>query len=144
MNYDRLSYDTLLNGERTRLGLCYSGLNYWLGGRLSDLDAHGIAQDASLDLKQPLIRSRDVDLYAQLQYDHLQLNDDIDVSDIVNRRHLSDLLASLSGDVHNHLFGGAVNPWSASWTYGYVTFANAVAEVAQTPRVHRRRYRSRE
>ena len=129
MNYGRLSYDALLNGEGTRLGVGYSGLHYRLGGKLSDLDAHGTAQDANLDVKQPLIRGRDVNLYAQLQYDYLELNDDIGVSDIVKRRHLDNVAASLSGDVRDHLLAGAVNSWNASWTYGHLGFGNTEADV---------------
>ena len=130
MNYGRLSYDALLNGEGTRLGVGYSALHYRLGGNLSDLDAHGTAQDASVFLKQPLVRGRNLNLYAQIQYDHLKLNDDIGVGDIETRRHLDNMTASLTGDLHDGLLAGAVNTWAASGTYGHVGFDNAQAEAA--------------
>ncbi len=130
MNYGRLSYDALLNGEGTRVGVGYSALHYRLGGDLSDLDGHGTAQDGSVFVKQPLIRGRDLNLYAQVQYDHLKLNDDIDVSDIETRRHLDDVTASLTGDVRDSLLAGAVNTWAASGTYGRVGFDNTPAEAA--------------
>ena len=66
MNYGRVSYDALLNGAGTRLGAGYSGLHYRLSGGLSDLDAHGDAQDASAFIKQPLVRSREVNISAQV------------------------------------------------------------------------------
>jgi hemolysin activation/secretion protein len=130
MNYGRVSYDALLDGEGTRVGVGYSALHYRLGGRLSDLDASGDAQDASLWVKQPLVRSRDLSVYAQIQYDHLRLNDDVGASALETRRHLDNLTASLDGDVHDGLLAGAVNTWSASWTYGHVGFDNAGAESA--------------
>jgi hemolysin activation/secretion protein len=130
MNYGRLSYDALLDGEGTRLGVGYSALHYRLGGNLSDLDAHGTAQDANVFLKQPLVRGRNLNLYAQIQYDHLKLNDDFGVGDIETRRHLDNVTASLTGDLHDGLLAGAVNTWVASGTYGHVGFDNAQAEAA--------------
>jgi hemolysin activation/secretion protein len=128
MNYGRLSYDALLNGEGTRLGAGYSALHYRLGGNLSDLDAHGTAQDADVFLKQPLVRSRNLNLYAQVQYDHLKLNDDIGAGDIDNRRHLDNVTASLTGDLRDGFLAGAVSTWAASGTYGHVGFDDAQAE----------------
>ena len=132
MNYGRLSYDVLLNGEGTHVGVGYSGLHYRLSGRLSDLDASGDAQDASLWVKQPLVRGRDLSMYAQIQYDHLRLNDDVGASDLETRRHLDNLTTSFDGDVRDGALAGAVNTWSASWTYGHVGFDNAVAESADS------------
>jgi hemolysin activation/secretion protein len=128
-NYGRLAYETLLNGDGSRLGGAYSALDYKLGGPLESLDAHGSAQVASLWTKQPLIRSRNLNLYGQIQYDHLQLNDDIDISAIQTKRHLDNLTASLSGDVRDGFLSGAVNIWTASWTYGHVSFNNADAQL---------------
>jgi hemolysin activation/secretion protein len=128
MNYGRLSYDALLNGEGTRVGAGYSALHYRLGGNLSDLDAQGSAQDADVFLKQPLIRSRSLNVYAQIQYDHLKLNDDLGAGDSRDRRHLDNVTASLTGDLRDRLLAGAVNTWAASGTYGHVGFDDAQAE----------------
>lgn len=128
MNYGRLSYDALLDGEGTRVGVGYSALHYRLSGRLSDLDASGDAQDASLWVKQPLTRGRDLSVYAQIQYDHLRLNDDLGASDLETRRHLDNVTTSLDGDVRDGFLAGAVNSWTGSWTYGHVGFDNAAAQ----------------
>ncbi len=130
MNYGRVSYDALLNGEGTRLGAGFSALHYRLSGRLSDLDAHGDAQDASAFIKQPLVRGRDANITAEVQYDHLRLNDDIDISDIETRRHLNDVTVTLLGDLRDEWLTGGVNTWAATWTYGRVSFDNATAEFA--------------
>lgn len=136
MNYGRLDYAATLDGEGTELGAGYSMLNYRLRGPLSALDAHGNAQDASLWTRQPLIRSRDVNLYGQLQYDYLQLNDRIGRNDTETPRHLNTLTTSLSGNVRDHLGGGGLDTWTASWTYGHVTFESMAAQSTDAAGVH--------
>ncbi|WP_180970700.1 ShlB/FhaC/HecB family hemolysin secretion/activation protein [Burkholderia sp. WAC0059] len=130
MNYGRLAYEALLDGIGTRAGASWSALDYRLGNAFSALDAHGTAQVASLWLKQPLIRSRALDVNAQLQYDHLQLNDDIDASATQTHRHLDTMTASVSGDLRDGWLGGGVNAWNASWMYGHVGFDGATDEEA--------------
>ena len=127
MNYGRLDYAATLDGQGTQLGMGYSTLDYRLSGALSPLDAHGDAQDASLWTKQPFIRSRDVNLSGQLQYDYLQLNDEIGHDDTETPRHLNTLTTSLSGNVRDDLGAGGLNTWTASWTYGSLAFESAAA-----------------
>ncbi|MGS0744156.1 ShlB/FhaC/HecB family hemolysin secretion/activation protein [Glaciimonas sp. GG7] len=130
MNYGRLSYEALINGEGARIGGAYSGLHYSLGKSLGPLDAHGTAQVDSLWVKHPLIRTRDVNVYGQLQYDQLTLRDHIDATTILTDRHLENWNLALSGDVRDVLLGGAINSWSAGWTTGRVGFDNASAKLA--------------
>lgn len=130
MNYGRLDYAAIVDGEGTQLGAGYSTLDYRLSGSLSPLDAHGDAQDASVWTKQPFVRSRDVNLYGQLQYDYLQLNDEIGRDDSETPRHLDTMTASLAGNARDDLGAGGLDTWTASWTYGRVGFENAAAESA--------------
>ncbi|MHA4915575.1 hypothetical protein ACX0E7_14455, partial [Enterococcus faecium] len=69
MNYGRLSYDILVNGQGTHVGAAYSLLRYKLGSELSALDANGTASVASLWGRHPLMRSRQANVYAQVQVD---------------------------------------------------------------------------
>ena len=130
MNYGRVSYDALLDGAGTRAGAAFSALDYRLGGDLSPLGAHGTAQVVSAWLKQPLIRGRVVNLYAQVQYDHYTLNDSIDTSNTATDRHLDNVTATLSGDLRDGLLAGAATSWNASWTYGHTSFSNDAAQAA--------------
>src|SRR5208282_5064886 len=82
MNYGRLSYDDLLDGEGTHAGAAYSALDYVLGQSLAKLEGRGTAQVASLWVKQPLLRTPHFNVYGQLQFDRKELHDDIDVSGI--------------------------------------------------------------
>ena len=127
MNYARASYETLLDGAGTRLGGSYSALHYILGDSLANLNGHGTAQVGSLWAKHPFIRSRETNLYGQIQYDHLKLEDNLDASGIQNYRHLDDWSGTLSGDLRDGMLTGAVNTWSLAFTSGHVGFDNAAA-----------------
>lgn len=130
MNYGRIAYESLLSGRGTRMGGAYSALKYVLGDTLASLDAHGTAQVGSLWAKQPLVRSRDVNLYGQIQYDRLKLRDHIDASAIQTDRHLGNWTVSLAGDARDTLLSGAVSTWNLGWTAGRVGFDNAAAQLA--------------
>ena len=130
LNYARLSYETLLNGQGTRLGGAYSALRYALGEPLAALKANGSARVASLWAKHPLVRSRDVNLYGQLQLDSLQLRDHIDASAIKTDRRLENWTLSLAGDARDAFLSGGVNTWALGWTAGRVGFDNEAAQLA--------------
>ncbi len=130
MNYGRVSYDTLLNGLGLRSGVSYSAVRYVLGRSLSSLEANGTAEVASLWVRQPLWRGRQMNLVAQLQYDAKRLRDHIDSTSVRNDRHLDNLVLSVSGDVRDDLLAGGVSIWSLGWTRGRLAFDDAVAESA--------------
>jgi len=130
LNYARLGYETLLNGRGTRLGGAYSALRYELGEPLAALQANGTARVASLWAKHPLLRSRDVNLYGQLQFDSLQLRDRIDASAIKTDRSLENWTLSLAGDARDTFLSGGINTWALGWTAGRVSFDNEAAQLA--------------
>lgn len=130
MDYERVSYETLLNGDGTRLGGAYSAVRYALGSGLASLDAHGTAEIGSLWAKHPLLRSQDVNLYGQLQYDDKQLRDRIDTAATRTDRHLNNWVLSLSGDLRDTLLSGGINVWSVGWTSGRLGFDDADAQAA--------------
>ena len=130
MNYGRIAYESLLNGRGTRLGGAYSALRYTLGEPLASLNANGTARVQSLWAKHPLVRSRDVNLYGQIQYDRLQLRDHVDASAIRTDRHLGNWTASLAGDARDAFLSDAVSSWNVGWTSGRVGFDDAAAQLA--------------
>ncbi|TAK64174.1 ShlB/FhaC/HecB family hemolysin secretion/activation protein [Methylobacter sp.] len=129
LNYGRLAYESLVNGQGTRLGGSYSALHYELGGSLSALNAHGSAQVGSVWGNHPLIRSRNFNLYGQLEYDRRELRDRIDVGDIRSFRHIDNGTLSVSGDARDRLLSGGINTWSLGWTVGHVGFDNQDAQL---------------
>ena len=130
MNYGRLAYESLLNGQGTRLGGAYSALDYTLGDPLAALHAHGTAQVSSLWAKHPMLRSRDINLYGQIQYDGLELRDHLDASSIRTDRNLDSWTLSLTGDARDALGAGGINTWSLGWTAGHIGFYDNAAQLA--------------
>jgi len=127
MAYGRVSYDTLLNGAGTHVGAAYSQVHYKLGDNVSALDAHGNAMVASLWLKHPVVRGKDYNVYAQIQYDAKTLEDRIGASGLRTDRHLDNWLLSLSGNLRDGFLGSAVSAWGVGWTAGRVGFDDAAA-----------------
>ena len=130
LNYARVAYESLLNGEGTRLGGSYSSLSYRLGDSLASLEAHGTAKVENLWMRYPLVRSQDFNLYGQVQYDQLQLREHIDASAIRTDRNLNNWTLSLVGDARDAWLSGGVNTWSTSWTAGQVNFDDKAAQQA--------------
>ncbi|MGK5037044.1 ShlB/FhaC/HecB family hemolysin secretion/activation protein [Janthinobacterium sp. LB3P118] len=127
MNYGRVAYDTLLNGQGTRAGGAYSALHYKLGSTASALDANGTATVASLWAKHPLLRTKRYNVYAQLQYDAKKLRDHIDVSNLRTDRHLDNWIVSVNGDLRDNLLAGGMSMASLGWTSGRGGFDNSSA-----------------
>ena len=130
LNYGRLSYDLLLNGDGTHVGASYSALHYDLGSSLASLKGHGTADVDSLWMKQPLVRTMDLNLYGQLQFDRKELIDVIEANATHTDRHLDNWTVSLTGDSRDTLLSGGTNSWSAQWVRGRVGFDDPKAELA--------------
>lgn len=128
MNYGRIAYESVVNGMGSRLGASYSALRYKLGGALATLNAHGTAQVTSLTGKHPFLRSQDVNIYGQIQYDQLQLRDRIDLIGTATDRKLNNWSAGFYGDARDTLFSGGINTWSLTRTTGNVGFNNTTAQ----------------
>ena len=125
MNYARLGYDLLANGSGTRVGASVSDLKYVLGGSLSGLGGQGTAAVSSLWVRQPLLRSRTVNLYGQAEFDYKRLSDQT-VATLANR-HLDNGVLSMNGDERDTWMSGGVGLMSTSWTGGRVNFDNSGA-----------------
>ncbi|MAF03064.1 MAG: hemin transporter [Herbaspirillum sp.] len=130
MNYGRLSYDILVNGQGTHLGAAYSLLRYKLGSELSALDANGTASVASLWGRHPLMRSRQANVYAQVQVDGKRLRDHVDASALRTDRHLLNWVMSINGDIRDSLLAGGISIWSLGWTSGRLFFDDTAAAAA--------------
>lgn len=130
VNYGRVSYESLLNGQGTRGGAAYSMLNYKIGGSLQELGANGSAETESLWGRHPLLRSQTANVYGQVQYDNLQLRERIDMAGMKTDRHLGSWTSSLSGDWRDTLLSGGISTWSLAWTRGRLGFDVAEARLS--------------
>jgi hemolysin activation/secretion protein len=121
MNYGRISYRYLLDGQGTTLGLATSGLRYELADGLQDLHAHGTATTQSVNLSQPFIRNTAGNLYGQIEFDHKRLYDDIDLAGIETHRHSNSWVATLAGDQRDST---GVTNFNISGAYGRLYLDN--------------------
>jgi hemolysin activation/secretion protein len=121
MNYGRMDYRYLLNGQGTTLGGTISALNYNLGSDLSALDAHGSAFTVGAVLTHPLIRNTRGNLYGQIEYDFRRLNDNIDIIGLQNDRHTNSVTTTLAGD---ELDSKGVSNARLAMTYGVLSANN--------------------
>ena len=138
MNYGRGSYESVINGEGTRLGGAVSALHYILGGPLANLDGNGTAQVGSLWVRHPFVRSRDANLYGQIEFDRLNLQDNLNNNGIQDTRHIDNWTASAQGDSRDQLLSGGVNTWSLGATSGLLGFDNTNAQLADAATVKTR------
>lgn len=130
MDYGRIGYEMLLNGQGTRAGAAISSVRYRLRNGVEAIDAHGTATVGSLWIKQPFVRARQANVYAQLEYDDKRLRDHIGVTDTRTDRHLGDWMLSLNGDLRNGVLDGGVTSWSVGTTFGQTSFDDTVARGA--------------
>lgn len=130
MDNGRLAYALLASGRGTRVGGAYFALRYELGAPLADLSAHGEARGANLWVKHPFLRSRDANLYGQIQYEQVRLRDHVDATAIHNDRRARNWTVSLTGDASDGLFSGGVNSWDAGWTGGHLGIDDDMARAS--------------
>lgn len=95
--YGRLGYQLPLNRQGSRIGVAYTQMRYRLGEEFSNLDAHGTARVASVYLLHPLLRSRQANLNLQINIDHKELDDNIDLTATTTSKTLNNLTVGLSG-----------------------------------------------
>jgi hemolysin activation/secretion protein len=100
--YARASYQTQF-GKATG-GIAYSYMEYALAREFESLQANGTAKTASVYGSYPLIRSRNNNLYAGLNYDAKTFQDKVNSTGSVIDKEVDVLLASLYGD-HRDDFG---------------------------------------
>jgi hemolysin activation/secretion protein len=116
LNYGRLSYQTQLG--KARAGVAYTAMAYELSREFESLRAHGTVRIASIFGSYPLIRSRNNNLSALLQYDDKTFKDYIDSTASVTDKTVNSWTGGLQGNHHDGLGGGGVTSYSLMWTAG--------------------------
>ena len=76
------------------------------------------------------MRSKDNNVYVQLQYEGLKLRDHVDASQIKTDRSLENWTLNLFGDLRDQLLAGGINNWGLTWTAGRVAFDDAAAQLS--------------
>lgn len=118
LNYARISYQTQTG--KAKAGVAYSDLHYKLEKEFAPLGANGTAKIASIYGNYPLIRSRNTNLYAQLNFDAKRFQDRVDSTTSVTDKTARVLIGSLYGDHRDDLGGGGLNNFALTWATGEI------------------------
>lgn len=134
LNYGKIGYAFTFTGMGTRAGASYSYLDYELGKELKLIGAEGHAAQTSIWISQPALLTNTAEVLLSLQYDHKQLEDDIQLNQYYKQRNIDLITARLDGSQYDQFFGGGLTQYGASSSYGRVKFkdADAAALDAQT------------
>lgn len=127
LNYGKVGYAFTFTGMGTRLGASYSYLDYELGKDLKALDAKGNAAQSSVWISQPALLSNTSEVLVSLQYDHKQLEDDIQLNQYYKHRDIDLITARLDSSHYDQFADGGLTQLGASTSYGRVKFKNADA-----------------
>ena len=123
LNYARGSYQLQL-GKAT-VGAAYSAMEYELSrGVYEGAGYNGTVKVASLYASYPLIRSRNNNLYAGLNYDDKTFEDNINSTTLRDKK-AQVLTASLYGNRRDSLGGGGVTGYSLALSAGNIDNNNA-------------------
>jgi hemolysin activation/secretion protein len=115
---------------RAEVGVAYSWLDYSLGREFESLQAHGTAQVASVYGRYALVRSRNDNLYAQLEFDAKKFHDQVDITPAVTDKRSRVLMASLLGDHRDTLGGGGADSYAVTWSSGHLDIETPSARAA--------------
>ena len=129
MSYARVAYDLPAGYWGTRIGASYSRFDYALSKDFASLKANGEGAVTSFYLFHPIIRTRNSNLILNLGYDQKRLTDRIDSTTPATKteQQIDTYKAGLVGDFRDGFFGGGLNAWSATFTWGNLGTTAAAA-----------------
>lgn len=122
LKYGRVAYSAPVGDMGTKLGAALSRLDYRLGKDFAALNAAGQSTVGSLFAVQPLVRSRNNNLYATATYDNKRLTDD-NLGITVTNKKIGVFGLGLSGDLRDGLGGGGLTAGSLSLARGSIDLA---------------------
>ena len=127
VKFVRASYQTPVGGSGLKLGTAISALKYRLGtAAFEPLKASGDAAVLSLFGLYPVVRNRNFNTFAQVNYDRRNFHDLQTALGIDNTKHSDVLTMGLVGDSRDQALGGGVNNFSLGLTTGKITLENPV------------------
>jgi hemolysin activation/secretion protein len=119
LTYGRASYEAQFG--KARVGVAYAALKYRLGKEFEASQSHGTAEIASIYASYPLIRSRNTNLYALVQYDDRTYQDKVDTAAPpfnVTDKKIRAWMGSLYGSHRDRLGAGGVSSFSLAYSAG--------------------------
>jgi hemolysin activation/secretion protein len=134
LDYARASYQAQFG--RVKAGVAYSSMHYNLGKDFASLQANGTADIASVYGSYPLIRSRNNNLYAVVDYDDKTFKDKVDSTSTVTDKKAQVWMMSLNGDHRDGFGGGGLSNYSFTWSSGSIDIQSPAALATDSATVH--------
>lgn len=128
-----LRYELPVGGDGWHLSAAASLAEYSLGGSFASLNASGQAKSLRLSAAYPFLRSRASNLNFQISADHIQLNDRIANADLDLGKRSRGLIATLSGDWLDEVWGGGSSRIDLAWRHGVLSLGPTSAAFDAPP-----------
>ncbi|HBL65319.1 MAG TPA: hypothetical protein DDZ58_04575 [Achromobacter sp.] len=122
--YYHLDFQVPVGPWSTSIGAGASNMRYELGREFAALEAHGQAQNTNAYLRQTLLRGRDANVQATLQYEHKRLRDNYDYFNLSRAQRIGLWTAAVNASLNDTLWGGASNGLSLAVSRGNLRFGD--------------------
>lgn len=124
-HYGRIAYQAPVGGSGLQMGASYSEMDYTLGKNFGSFDAHGNSRVTSVYGLYPIIRSRQTNLNATLQFDNTVLKDDVDLFESKSKKTINAWTFGLSGSTYDDFLGGGLNSFAVNYHAGVLNIQSA-------------------
>ena len=124
--FGRAAYSLPVGPWGTRVGVSIARLDYVLGQEFAAIKPNGIADVYSVNAAQPLIRSKNANLFVQLIAEKKQLTDQITTPYSSEKSALSSVRLQLNGDARDDFAGTTL--YSLSVMRGNLSLNNAIRQ----------------
>lgn len=139
LSFGRISYLAPVGPYGTKAGAAYSALEYELGkGTFKALNAGGSASVGSLFVLHPVVRNRNLNLFANLSGEQRRLRDSFKTLELDNERVLDVGVLTLVGDSRDTWLYGGINTFSLSYTAGSVELLSPLQQIIDGSAIGRR------
>jgi hemolysin activation/secretion protein len=118
--YGRIAYQAPVGGSGLQLGSSFSEMDYELGREFGYFDAHGTSRVTSAYGLYPIVRTRQTNLNASLQFDHTVLKDEVDLFESKSDKTINSWSFGLSGSAYDEFMGGGLNSFAVNYHAGVV------------------------
>lgn len=122
-NYGRVAYQMPIGSDGFKLGFAYSAMRYQLGLNYQNTATNGTANTASVFATYPFVRSRNFNLYGQVEYDNLTMTNNSMGFQLSNKI-VNNGSVGISGNSRDDYFGGGINTFGVTITMGNLGLDN--------------------
>jgi hemolysin activation/secretion protein len=121
MGFGLISYAVPVGSNGLKLGMSASKVNYHLDEEAFPVGLSGDADAVNVFGLYPIVRSRNLNVFALTSYEHKEFQDRREVGLDTNKRTL-DFSAGLVGDFRDNLLTGAVSTYEFNWLQGRLSY----------------------